>query len=132
MFIPACFALEIRSVSGLGIVGEAVVATVSPTRRNRTRLAPLLAVDGFLGARERYGANGDWGGETFVCAVWSGTPGSVRDGREEMCLLHSRDPDKQPLDPFGLDALLLPAGKKDENPRGKEVSTMNKKVEEEV
>ncbi|XP_020593704.1 uncharacterized protein LOC110033888 isoform X2 [Phalaenopsis equestris] len=39
--------------------------------------------------------------------------------------------DKEAFDPFGLDALLLHAGKKNEKSRGKEVAALNKKADEE-
>ncbi|KAK8945128.1 hypothetical protein KSP39_PZI008671 [Platanthera zijinensis] len=58
--------------------------------------------------------------------------GSITDTVDSTSSASPSESDKQALDPFGLDALLLPAGKKDEKPRGKEAAALNKKVEEEA
>ncbi|KAK8946223.1 hypothetical protein KSP40_PGU014018 [Platanthera guangdongensis] len=55
---------------------------------------------------------------------------SITDTVDSTSSASPSESDKQALDPFGLDALLLPAGKKDEKPRGKETAALNKKVEE--
>lgn len=57
---------------------------------------------------------------------------SITDAGDSTSVPSQSESDKQALDPFGLDALLPPAGKKDEKPRGKEAAALNKKVEEEV